>query len=85
MARELCASCHVVAADQEQAPILKPPIMSFEEIAQQPKTDVSSLQGFLSSTHSNVSHPAAMPNPQLTADQIRDVVAYILSLRGKRK
>lgn len=83
MAKELCASCHVVAVDQKQMPTVKPPVISFKEIAQRPTTDASSLQGFLSSTHSNISHPGAMPNPEITADQIRDVVAYILSLRGK--
>jgi mono/diheme cytochrome c family protein len=85
LALKFCASCHVVTADQREAPVMTPPTRSFEEIAQQPKTDAFFLQGFLSSTQSNVSHPAAMPNPQLTANQIRDLVAYILSLREKSK
>jgi mono/diheme cytochrome c family protein len=85
LALKYCASCHVVAPNQEEAPVLKPAASSFEEIAAQPKIDAFFLQGFLSSTQSNVGHPAAMPNPQLTSDQIHDVAAYILNLRKKTK
>jgi mono/diheme cytochrome c family protein len=83
LALEICSSCHVVAADQKNAPPSLPLVLSFQEIARQSKTDASYLRGFLSSTHSSVSHPTGMPHPQLTADQVSDIVAYILSLRGK--
>ena len=81
LATKLCTSCHIVRADQQQAPILQPPAPSFEEIAQRSKTDAESLRGFLGSTHSSVSHPRAMPTPQLLDDQLQKVVAYIMSLR----
>ncbi|WP_371824241.1 cytochrome c [Methylosinus sp. KRF6] len=84
LALRLCASCHQVAADQERTPPPLPLALSFREMAQQPKTDAEYLQGFLSSTHSTVSHPAAMPSPLLTAAQIRDIAAYILSLRARQ-
>jgi mono/diheme cytochrome c family protein len=51
------------------------------EIAGGPKADEWTLQTFLASTHNSISHPANMPNPQLSNEQIRDVAAYILSLR----
>ena len=39
------------------------------------------MRNFLRSTHSNISHPSAMPNPELTEQQIDDIAAYIASLR----
>ena len=39
------------------------------------------LLAFLRSTHSNVSHPGAMPNPGLTEQQIDQISAYLGSLR----
>lgn len=85
VADKICAACHVVASDQKQAPVSKPPAPSFEQIARGPKGDDWTLRTFLASTHSSISHPDAMPNPQLSDDQIRDVTAYILSLREQRK
>jgi len=84
-AEKFCAPCHVVAPDQKQATVLKPPAAPLAEIARGPKGDEWTLRTFLASTHSSVSHPGAMPNPQLSAQQILDVTAYILSLRDVRK
>jgi mono/diheme cytochrome c family protein len=85
LAGTTCAPCHVVAGDQKQGPLLKPPAQSFFEIARGPKADEWTLQTFLASTHNSIGHPANMPNPQLSTEQIRDVAAYILSLREQRK
>jgi len=84
-AEMICAPCHVVAGDQKQEPLLRPPAQSFAEIARGPKADEWKLQTFLASTHSSISHPANMPNPQLSEEQIRDVTAYILSLRERKR
>jgi hypothetical protein len=40
-----------------------------------------SLRTFLTSTHRDISHPEGMPNPQLLDFQIKQVSAYLLSLR----
>jgi mono/diheme cytochrome c family protein len=84
-AETICGPCHVIAGNQKQAPLLKPPTQSFVEIARGPKANEWTLQTFLASTHNSISHPANMPNQQLTKEQIRDVTAYILSLREQRK
>jgi mono/diheme cytochrome c family protein len=84
LAERACGSCHVVRADQQQAPILNSAAPSFEEIAQGTKADIVLLNGFLSGTQSNVSHPGGMPNPQLRGDEIQKVSEYILSLRRQK-
>jgi hypothetical protein len=71
----------VVAANQEQAPKLKLPAPTFEEIARSDKSDAEYFRGFPTGTQSNVSHPGAMPNPQLPPEQIDKIIAYIRSLR----
>jgi len=81
LATKACAACHIVRADQEQRPTLRPPPPSFEQIAQSSKADLESLRGFLKSTHSNISHPGGMPNPQLREEEIQKISAYIRSLR----
>jgi mono/diheme cytochrome c family protein len=77
----VCANCHVAASDQPYEPILRPPAPSFESIAQRSDINAVALQKYLSTLHRNVSHPEDMPNPQLVDDQIKQVVAYLLSLR----
>ncbi len=54
---------------------------SFAKIAKGPHATPDSLRDFLRSTHSDVSHPSAMPSPELTEQQIDDIAAYIASLR----
>ena len=71
LANELCARCHVVS---EKA---GPP---FAEIAKGPHAAPGALRDFLRSAHADVSHPSAMPNPELTERQIDDLAAYIDSL-----
>lgn len=77
----ICANCHVAASDQRFDPILRPPAPSFDSIAQRNTTTVDSLRAFLSSTHRDLSTPEGMPNPQLMDFQVRQVAAYLLSLR----
>jgi mono/diheme cytochrome c family protein len=77
----ICSICHVVGPDQLVEPILRPPAQSFETIAQRGTTGADSIRTFLTTTHRDISNPAGMPNPELLDFQIRQVGAYLLSLR----
>ena len=77
----ICSNCHVAASDQPFAPILRPPAPSFESIAQGGNTTTDSVQAFLTSTHRSISNPDGLPNPMLLDFQIKQVAAYLLSLR----
>ena len=77
----VCANCHVVASDQPYEPILRPLAPSFESIAQRRAINAEVLRNYLNTLHRQVTHPEDMPNPQLIDDQIKQVVAYLLSLR----
>jgi cytochrome c1 len=69
---------------QEFSPLLNPPAPPFAEVANRAEASRASLQHFIAATHwDEKTLPLAMPNPALTDSQIADVVAYILSLRGK--
>jgi len=81
LAAIVCANCHVAAADQRFKPILNPPAPSFESIAQRPDTSAESLEKFMTTTHRGLDNPAGMPNPYLMDYQLKQAVAYILSLR----
>lgn len=81
LAALICSSCHVVGPNQSTEPVLKPPASSFESIARRSTTSSDSIRAFLTTTHRNISSPAGMPNPDLLDFQIRQVAAYILSLR----
>ncbi len=77
----LCYQCHIAAPDQSYFPTLSPPAPSFESIAQREDISASSLQKFLATTHQGLNNPNGMPNPNLADFQIKQIVAYILSLR----
>jgi mono/diheme cytochrome c family protein len=82
IARFICSSCHIVAKDQEFAPILKWATPSFFDIANRPGTSADSLEHFITQTHWDADKlPMTMPNPRLTKEQTRAVAQYILSLR----
>jgi len=82
IARLICSSCHVVAADQEYPPILNQATPTFAEIANRPGVTAESLRRFITTTHWDVDKlPMSMPNPMLTQEQTQAVSLYILSLR----
>jgi len=81
LAAEVCSICHLAAPDQVALPILKPPAPSFASIAQRKDVNAESLQKFLSTTHRGLDSPNGMPSPDLADWQIKQAVAYILSLR----
>jgi len=78
----VCAICHVAAADQPpNMPIRHPPGPSFVSIAQRDDISADSLRHFLTTTHAGIDNPYGMPKPELTDFQVKQVVAYLLSLR----
>jgi len=82
LALRLCTPCHIVSQDQEFTPTFSGP-PDFHSIANRPGTTAKSLRKFLATTHTTLSNPKNMPNPQLTDDQIRDIARFIVSLRDK--
>jgi hypothetical protein len=77
----LCTACHVVAPDQPYAPTLDPPAPSFGSIARRKDFNAESLQHFLTTTHEGLDNPKGMPNPNLADFQIKEITAYLFSLR----
>jgi mono/diheme cytochrome c family protein len=81
LALTICGYCHVAASDQRGSPILKPPAPSFVSIARRPTITADWLRTFLATTHGGEGAAKGMPNPELLDFQIRQVSAYLLSLR----
>jgi len=79
-----CTACHIVAADQRFKPIYTgtPHPPDFNAIANKPGITAASLQHHLESLP-DVPKDSLMANPDLTSDETRDVVAFIISLRDK--
>lgn len=80
-AGKVCWTCHIVAKDQTEKPILTHPAPSFEQIAQRPGLSAASLRSFLATHNETMGSAGRMPNPRLVDYQIDEVAAYILSLR----
>lgn len=72
LAKQWCASCHVVSPDQESATTEAPP---FEAVAKSSPAELEKLDVFLTAPH------GPMPPISLSRTEIRDLVAYISSLR----
>ncbi len=72
IAERWCSSCHVVSERQTSGTTEAPP---FPTIAQRSPNDLAALAGFLADPH------PPMPNFSLTREEIRDLLAYIGSLR----
>ena len=75
IAQASCSGCHLVSPQQKKA---SDAVSSFSFIARMPSTTSASLTAFLSTPH------ARMPDLVLDRREIRDVSAYILSLRHSR-
>ncbi len=80
LAIHICGICHVAAPDQPYQPIRRPPASSFAAIVRQKTFDAESLTRFMKATHRGLDNPQGMPNPDLMDYQIKEVVAYFLSL-----
>jgi len=81
IALKICANCHVVAGDQESAPLLKPPAPSFADIAARAAANEAFLREFLGKPHGEARRNSKMPAFALGEFQIAPLVAYIESLR----
>ena len=74
VARQWCSSCHIVAPDQVDGADGAPP---FTAIAANPALDHGYLTTWLSQSHE------LMPDFNLTAREVDDLVAYIESLKNE--
>lgn len=73
IAQTWCSACHRIAAEGQKTG--NDAVPSFSSIAQEKSTTSISLAAFLSTPHPH------MPNYVLSRTEMRDVSAYILSLR----
>lgn len=74
-AEEICAACHAVQAGDLESPLFE--ATPFQEVADTPGMTELALSVWL-----QTSHPT-MPNIVLEQDDLRNVVAYIRSLKGE--
>jgi mono/diheme cytochrome c family protein len=74
-AEQVCAECHAVRAGDEFSPLME--ATPFQEVADTPGMTELALSVWLQSSH------PTMPNIVLEQDDLRNVVAYIRSLKGK--
>jgi mono/diheme cytochrome c family protein len=80
-ARKACAECHAVLKRQALSPAPNAP--TFKEIANTPGMTWTALVVWFRSVHPTV--PKRMPNFILSDDDMDNVIAYILSLRDKKR
>lgn len=71
LAEQWCSSCHLVSPTQKTAGEAPP----FATIAKRSPDEIAALAGFLADPH------PPMPNLSLTREDIRDLLAYIASLK----
>jgi cytochrome c len=76
LAARLCSGCHIVSPGS--ATTANPDIPTFAAIAGRGDTTPERLAGRII-----VPHPP-MPNTQLTMAEIRDIIAYIMTLKPSR-
>ncbi|HUI13862.1 MAG TPA: c-type cytochrome [Xanthobacteraceae bacterium] len=81
LAVRVCSICHIAAPDQAAKPMLNPPGPPFQSIAQRPGLTADALEKFITTAHRGLDNPKGMPNPDLAAYQVKQVAAYIMSLR----
>jgi mono/diheme cytochrome c family protein len=72
LAENWCSSCHLVSSEQAAATTEAPP---FQSIAERAAGEVEALAWFLADPH------PPMPHLSLTRQEIRDLLAYISSLK----
>ena len=72
-AEQVCAACHAVLPHENLSPLPQAP--TFQSVADTPGMTELALTVWLQSSH------PTMPNIILTPDELRNVVAYIRSLK----
>lgn len=76
VASEICGSCHAITRAQSMQPVLEGP--RFDDVADTPGMTAMALFAWM-----RTSHPT-MPNIVLAPEDLRNVVAYILSLKERQ-
>jgi len=76
IAEKLCVGCHIVGATAAGTTV-PADIPSFARIANQPHQSAEAIAGAIV-----IPHPP-MPTIHLTREEIGDIAAYILTLKGK--
>jgi mono/diheme cytochrome c family protein len=74
VARESCASCHAILRVEDRSP--NPNAPTFAHIANVPGMTATALHVALQSPHKT------MPNVMFEPDELRNLIAYILTLKG---
>jgi mono/diheme cytochrome c family protein len=74
-AKQVCAECHAVLPNEQISPLAQAP--TFQKVANLPGMTEMALSVWLQSSH------PTMPNIILKPDDLRNVVAYIESLKSK--
>lgn len=75
LSQSWCSQCHAVKPDQSSA---NPAAPRFSDVAAEPSITEYSLRAFLTTPH------PTMPNIMIKADDMDDIVSYILSLKPRR-
>jgi mono/diheme cytochrome c family protein len=75
VARESCATCHAILRVEDRSP--NPDAPSFSHIANVPGMTAMALHVALQSPHKT------MPNVMLEPDELRNLIAYILTLKER--
>ena len=73
LAREVCGECHAIVAGEIRSP--NPSAPRFEAIARIPGMTAIALRVALQTSH------RTMPNLLLDGEELKNIVAYILSLK----
>jgi mono/diheme cytochrome c family protein len=81
LALAVCTACHLVVPDQGMEPIPNPPAPPFPSIVNRPGTTAESLLQFMRGSHPVLASPGRMPNPQVTDEQIIDIVGFMITFR----
>jgi mono/diheme cytochrome c family protein len=75
LAGMFCSNCHIITPTKQAVGSNRVP--TFSAVANRPSTTPASLRNSMLRPHPQIS------NLQATPDELRDLIAYILSLRGK--
>lgn len=80
LASELCSTCHLATPDQAAPPSMHPPAPPMATILKRKDITAQWLTNFLKTTHRGLDQPKGMPNLDLADFQIKQIVAYLMSV-----
>jgi mono/diheme cytochrome c family protein len=81
LAAEFCSICHLATPDQAFRPMSGPRAPPFATIVRRKDFTSEWLANFLKTTHRGLDEPNGMANPDLADFQIKQIVAYMMSVR----